>query len=129
MGVSATKNTSSKQQVRSKIPTINAVQVFSPELHPIVFLGFFLILGASENVCYSFSWLQCVKQEFTVFVSSKNQTTCTFFLQLITFNSNWSINSPGETVADVVLEVSENSHSNVSSEVLSKVVAYQHGVC
>ena len=32
--VSAIKNTSSKQQIRSKIPTVSAVQVFSTELHP-----------------------------------------------------------------------------------------------
>ena len=32
--VSATKNTSSKQQIRSKIPTVSAVQVFSTELRP-----------------------------------------------------------------------------------------------
>ena len=29
---------------------------------------------------------------------------------------------------DTVLDVSESSHGNVFSEVLSKVVAYQHGV-
>ena len=28
---------------------------------------------------------------------------------------------------DIVLDVSENSHGNVYSEVLSKVVAYQYG--
>ena len=52
-----------------------------------------------------------------------------FSCKLITFNSNWSINSPGETVVDIVLDVSENSHDNVYSEVLSKAAAYQHGVC
>ena len=30
---------------------------------------------------------------------------------------------------DIVLEVLENSRGNVYSEVLSKVVAYVHGVC
>ena len=30
---------------------------------------------------------------------------------------------------EIVLDVSENSHGNVYSEVLSKVVAYQHGIC
>ena len=29
---------------------------------------------------------------------------------------------------DIVLDVSENSHGNVYSEVLSKVAAYQHKV-
>ena len=38
------------------------------------------------------------------------------------------MNSPRETGVDIVLEVSENSFGNVYSEVLSKVVAYQHGV-
>ena len=52
------------------------------------------------------------------------------------FPANWLllivilwINSPRETAVDIVLDVSENSHGNVYSEVLSKVVAYQHGVC
>ena len=43
--------------------------------------------------------------------------------------SNWSINSPGEAILDIVLEVSENSQGNVYSEVPSKVATYQHGVC
>ena len=51
-----------------------------------------------------------------------------FSCKLITFNSNWSINSPKETTVDMVLDVSEKSHGNVFSEVLSKVVAYQYGV-
>ena len=46
-----------------------------------------------------------------------------FTCKLITFNSNWSINSPVETVADIVLDVLENPHANVYSEVLLKVVA------
>ena len=50
-----------------------------------------------------------------------------FSCKLITFNSNWSINSPGETVEDIVLDISENSHGNVYIEVLSKVVAYNMG--
>ena len=69
-------------------------------------------------------------------VSSKN--ILSLFLQrirrpvliswkLITFNSDWSINSPREAAVDIVLDVSENSHGNVYSEVLSKVVAYQYG--
>ena len=70
-----------------------------------------------------------VKQESTLFVSSKNQATCTFSCKLITVNNNWSINSPGETVVNVGLNVSENSHGNVYIEVLSKVVSYEHGVC
>ena len=37
-------------------------------------------------------------------------------------------NSPRETAVDIVLDISENSHGNVYSEVLSEVVAYEHGV-
>ena len=33
-----------------------------------------------------------------------------------------------ETAVDIVSDVSENSHGNVCSEVLSKVVACQHGI-
>ena len=44
-----------------------------------------------------------------------------FSCKLITFNSNWSINSPRETAMDIVLDDSENSHGKVYSEVLSKV--------
>ena len=33
------------------------------------------------------------------------------------------MNSLGETVVDIVLDISENSHGNVYSQVLSKVVA------
>ena len=29
-----------------------------------------------------FFWLQCVKQEYTLFVSSENQTLCILFLQI-----------------------------------------------
>ena len=47
-----------------------------------------------------------------------------FSCKLITFNSYRSINSPRETSVDIVLDVSENSHGNFYSEVLSKVVAY-----
>ena len=35
------------------------------------------------------------------------------------FNSFWSINSPRKTAVGIVLDVSENSHGNVYSEVLS----------
>ena len=59
----------------------------------------------------------------------KNRRPVPFSCKLVTFNSNWLINSVGETVVDIVLDVLENSHDNVYSEVLSKIVAYQHGVC
>ena len=51
-----------------------------------------------------------------------------FPCKLITFDCNWSINSPREAVVDIVLDFLENSHGNVYSEVINKV-AYQHGVC
>ena len=51
-----------------------------------------------------------------------------FSCKPITFNSNWSINLPRETAVDIVLAISENSHDNVYIKILSKVVAYQHGV-
>ena len=47
-----------------------------------------------------------------------------FSCKLITFNSNWWTNSPRETAVDNVLDVTENSHGNVYSEVLSEVVVY-----
>ena len=70
-------------------------------------------------------------------VSSKNllslflQKTRQFVLfscNLITFDSNSLINSIRETAVNILLDVSENSHGNVYSEVLSKVGANQHGV-
>ena len=39
------------------------------------------------------------------------------------------INSPTETVVDIVLDVLENFHENFCIKVLSKVVACQQGVC
>ena len=77
------------------------------------------------SVIYFF-WLQCIKQEFTLFVSSKKSNSLYFF------PANWLQklleNSPRETAVDIVLDISENSHGNVYSEVLSEVVAYEHGV-
>ena len=63
--------------------------------------------------------LQCVKQEFNLFVSSKIQTACTFFLQTDYFR-------PTEAAVDIALDVLENSNVNVCSEVFNKVVVYQH---
>ena len=39
------------------------------------------------------------------------------------------MSSPRETAVDIGLDVSENSHGKVDSEVLSNVVAYQLRVC
>ena len=64
---------------------------------------------------------------------------CTLFFfkesdGLFFFPANWLLlividrYSPRETAVDIVLDVSQNPHGSVYSEVLSKVVAYQHGV-
>ena len=58
----------------------------------------------------------CQEREFIAY---------SFFLQTDYF---WSINSPRKTAVDNILDVSENPHGNVYSEVLSKVAAYQHEV-
>ena len=77
-------------------------------------LHFFDCNVSSKNLLFLF--LQKIRRP--VFFSSK----------LIIFNSNWWINSPKETAVDIVLDVSENSHGNVYSEVFSKVVACQRVV-
>ena len=51
----------------------------------------------------------------------KSRWRVLFSCKLITFNSNGWINSPRETAVDIALDVSENSHGNVYSEVLSKL--------
>ena len=39
------------------------------------------------------------------------------------------MNSLRETAVDIALDVSEKSHGKIYIEVLSKIVAYEHGVC
>ena len=102
MGVSAIKNTSSKQKICSKIPT--------KRMFTIHFLTAI-----------------CQARIYSLFFQ-KIQRSALFSCKLITFNSNRPIYSPGETVADIVLDIFKYSHGNAYSEVLSKVVAYQHGV-
>ena len=34
-----------------------------------------------------------------------------------------------EIAVDIVLDVSKNFHGNICSEVLSKDIVYQHGIC
>ena len=87
------------------------------------------MLGAPENVCDSFFDCNVSNKNLLYLFLQKIRQPVLFSCKLIAFNSNRSISSPGETVVDIVLDVSENSHGNVYSEVLSKVVAYQHGVC
>ena len=50
-----------------------------------------------------------------------------FSYKLITFSSNWFINLPRETAVDIVLDISENCHSNICIEVLSEVAAHRPG--
>ena len=74
---------------------------------------------------YFIFWLQYVKQEFILFFSIyffKKSDVLYFFLQA-------QINSPTETAVDSVLDVLENSHGNVCSEVLIKVAVCQQEVC
>ena len=132
MNVSAFKNISSKQQIRSKTPTTSVVQTFSTELHlQFHFQGFFLSTRSTWE-CYSFfiylfiyffDWNVSSKNLVSLFIQ-KIRRPVLFSCKLITFNSYRSINSPRETSVDIVLDVSENSHGNFYSEVLSKVVAY-----
>ena len=72
---------------------------------------FYLFIYLFIFVLFCFFWMQCVKQECTLVVSSKNETVCTLFLQTDYFN--WSINSPRETAVDIVLDISENYRGNV----------------
>ena len=99
VNVSAIKNALSKhQQICSKIPTISAVHVFNPELHPqFHFLRFFLYIWNTffkkRFLFLLFIFFDCNVSSkdllsLFLFVSSKNQTPCTFSYKLITFNSN-----------------------------------------
>ena len=133
MDVSAIKNTLSKEQIRSKIPTISALQVFSTELHPSFhFLGFFLNTRSTWEclllIFFFFFFFDCnvsSKNLLSLFLH-KIRRPLLFTCKLITFNSK-SINLRRKTAVNIVLDVSQNSHLNVYSEVLRKVVAYQHG--
>ena len=95
------KNALPKQQICLKIPAISAVQVFSSEIiSPVApFLGFFIYIRSSYfqehmSVCYSFFFfflLQCVKQEFPVFIFlflQKIRHPVLAFYKQVTFNSN-----------------------------------------
>ena len=73
-------------------------------------------------------WLQFVNNVLSLFLQTIRRSAL-YSCKLFTFNSNWSINSPRETAVDIVLDVLENSYDNFYSEVLSKIAAYQHGVC
>ena len=70
----------------------------------------------------------CQARIYSLCFFKKSDGLFFYSCKLITFSSNWSINSPRETALDIILDVSENPHGNVYSKVLSKVVAYQHGV-
>ena len=62
--------------------------------------------------------MQCLKQEFTLFVSLKNQTACFLPCKLITLNSNSLVNLPREAAVNIVLDISGNFYGNVYDEVL-----------
>ena len=126
MDVSAIKNNSSKQQIRSKIPTISEVQVFH-------FLGFFLNIRSTWE-CLSFFFFffffdcNVLSKNLLSLFLQKIRWPVLFACKLITFTGNWSITLQRETAVDIALEVSENSHGNLYSEVLNKIVACQFGV-
>ena len=93
--VSAIKNALLKHyQIYSKIPTVGAVQVLRLELHPwFHFLRFFLSGTPIFRKTQSLFFFYCNVSSknllsLFLFVSSKNQTPCTFFCKLITFSSN-----------------------------------------
>ena len=125
---STIKNTSSKQQICLKIPPIGVVEVFNMELHLQ-----FHFLGFSRNTrstleCLLFIFVDCnMSNKNVVFLSSKFQATCTFFLQTDYFKCNWPINFPGETVVDIVFSVSENSHSISTVKFLVKLQSAKMG--
>ena len=73
-----------KQQIRLKIPTISAVQFFSPELQNFILQSLFYTLGTPsfrttwESVIRFFLfWLQCVKNLLS-FVSLKIKAPALF---------------------------------------------------
>ena len=91
-----------KQLIFLEILTICAVQVFSPELiSPVVsFSRIFSIhqehiySGTPESVCYSFFSLECVKQEFILFISlflQKIRRPVLVSYKLVTFNNKFTI--------------------------------------
>ena len=103
MGLIDIKNTSLKhQQICSKIHTICAVLVFSPELiSPAVSCSRIfsihqehLFSGTPESVSYSFFLLECVKQEFILFISlflQKIRRPVLVSYKLVTFNNKFTI--------------------------------------
>ena len=87
------------------------------------------ILTRSTWECLLFIFFDCnvfCKDLLSLFLE-KIWWPVLFSCKLITLNTNWSINSSRETAVDI-LDVLESPHGNDFSEVLSKVVAYQHEV-
>ena len=87
------------------------------------------ILTRSTWECLLFIFFDCnvfCKDLLSLFLE-KIWWPVLFSCKLITLNTNWSINSSRETAVDI-LDVLESPHGNVFSEVLSRVVAYQHEV-
>ena len=87
------------------------------------------ILTRSTWECLLFIFFDCnvfCKDLLSLFLE-KIWWPVLFSCKLITLNTNGSINSSRETAVDI-LDVLESPHGNVFSEVLSRVVAYQHEV-
>ena len=87
------------------------------------------ILTRSTWECLLFIFFDCnvFCKDLLSFFLEKIWWPVLFSCKLITLNTNWSINSSRETAVDI-LDVLESPHGNVFSEVLSRVVAYQHEV-
>ena len=104
------ENTCSRYSAARQSGT-SPVVLFSGTLESVFLLFFFFDCNvSSKNLLSQF-----------LFVSSKNQTPCTFFYKLIT--------SPTVPGVDIISDVLEISHVNVCSEILIKVAVCQHEVC
>ena len=107
---------------------ISFSRIFSKyQEHPRMLVIHFFIIFSLFLFLLLF-WLQFVNNVLSLFLQTIRRSLL-YFCKLFTFNSNWSINSPRETAVDIVLDVLENSYNNFYCEVLSKIAAYQHGVC
>ena len=95
---------------------------------PVVsFSKIFFLNTRSTNICSSFFLTaMCRARIYSLCFFKKSDSLYVFpahLLLLLVINGK-----PRETAVDIVLDVSKNSHGNVYSEVLSEVVARQHGV-
>ena len=81
----------------------------------VIHLFIYLFINLFFIFIYYYFFFKCnvsSKNVLSLFLQ-KIRRSVLYFSKLIIFNtSNWSINSPRETVVDIVLDVSENSHGN-----------------